>query len=290
MKHSVTAALALATTTFGFAAFAQQPGVGAEGSAAVGTGTQGGLATEATPAAAPVAAPAVAPAPVAVAPAAAVGESDHDAMVGRLAIGYLGFMNMPYGATSNAGSNGASAYAAAPIIGMRYWLNPGLGIDVGLGITTTFGTSKAESGGVAVSTNATAPTGIGVHFGMPIALKSAKHYSFQIIPEMNLAYAQQAIAATTGATATPASDLSGLHFDLGARAGAELHFGFIGVPELSLVGSVGLRASINQTKTETTPANAPTIKYSDSRTVIETTVGNNPWDIFTGGISAFYYL
>lgn len=291
MKRSVSAAIALATSTFGFAAFAQQAGVAADGTAAVGTGTTGVTAAAApAPAPAPAAAPAVAPAPAPVADVA-VGGSDHDAMAGHLALGYLGFMNIPVGAIGNPNSN-VFATTAAPIVGMRYWLNSGMGIDAGLGLTTTFGSTKTEAAGLSTSVNATAPTGIGVHFGVPIALSAARHYAFEIIPEMNLAYAQQAIS-TEANNNGGALDLSGLHVDLGARAGAEIHFGFIGVPELSLVGSIGLRASINQGKTEQSPPPGTagvTAKATDTRTVIETTVGNNPWDIFTGNISAFYYL
>lgn len=207
-------------------------------------------------------------------------------MVGRLAVGYLGFVSIPFGSLDGIGVNepGADQIASAPVVGIRYWLNPSVGIDAGLGVTTTFGTEKAESLGVSTSTNATAPTGLAVHFGLPLALKAVKHYAFQIIPEVNIGYAQQAIpnqAATLGI------DHSGLHLDIGARAGAEVHFGFIGIPELSLVGSVGLRVDVNQTKTENKATNVTT---KSTRTVIHTTVGNEPWDMFVGNISAFYYL
>jgi hypothetical protein len=236
----------------------------------------------------PAAAPPPAPPPETAPPPpeAAPAESDHHAMVGRLAVGYLGFVSIPFGALSGIDVNepGANQIASAPVVGIRYWMNPSVGIDAGLGITTTFGTQKVEGLGVSTSTNATAPTGLAVHFGLPLALKAVKHYAFQIIPEVNIGYAQQAIpnqAATLG------TDHSGFHLDIGARAGAEVHFGFIGIPELSLVGSVGLRVDINQTKTEDKASN---ITVKDSRTVIRTTVGNEPWDMFVGNISAFYYL
>lgn len=214
--------------------------------------------------------------------------SDHESMVGRLAVGYLGYVNIPFGALASVDLNepaaGSAQYASAPVIGIRLWLNQGLGIDAGLGVTTTFGTQKNEAPGVSASTNATAPTGLAVHFGVPLALKAAKHYAFELIPETNIGYAQQAIPNQATNLGT---DHSGLHLDIGARAGAEIHFGFIGIPELSLVGSVGLRIDVSQTKTEN-KANNVTVK--DTRTVVHTTVGNDPWDIFMGNISAFYYL
>ena len=290
MKRYVWAATMLATSTVGFSALGQQAAATGETSTAVGVGTTGNVSAEATQAAAPsqaaAAAPANAPAAAPAADAAAAG-SDHEAMVGRIAFGYLGYVNIPYGEMGGAGPNFSPAAAVAPVIGMRLWLNSTLGIDAGLGLTTTFGTHQAPdptTAGATVSTNATAPTGLAVHFGMPLALKAARHYTFEIIPEMNIGYAQQAISS--GANG---QDLSGLHLDIGARAGAELHFGFIGIPELSLVGSVGLRADINQTKTETRVGNNTTT-VKDSRTVIQTTVGDNPWNIFVGNVSAFYYL
>jgi hypothetical protein len=290
MKCHVWAATVLATTTFGFSALAQQAAATGEAAAGIGTGTTGSVTAEATaPAPAPAAAaPAVAPAP-APAPAEAAGDSDHDAMVGRLAFGYLGYVNIPFGAftSENANFSTPAFTAAAPVIGMRLWLNQTLGIDAGLGLTTTFGTHQApDATGGTVSTNATAPTGLAVHFGMPLALRAAKHYAFEIIPEMNIGYAQASIA---NAAANTGTDYTGLHVDIGGRAGAELHFGFIGVPELSLVGSVGVRVDMHQTKTEARVGNVTTT-VKDSRTIIGTTVGDNPWNIFIGNVSAFYYL
>lgn len=296
MKGPISAAVVLATSTLVFSAMGQQVSATADGSASAGA-TQA-VAAPAEPVAQPAApaepAPAAAAAPAppanaAAAPVDAPAQGDHDAVVGHLGIGYLGFMSMPYGAAGDPDSNGALAVAAAPIIGVRYWLNPGMGIDAGIGITTTFGSTKVEAGGQAQSVSATAPTGLGVHFGVPLALSSSKHFAFEIIPETNLAYAQQAVP-TEANGGLGAIDHSGLHFDLGARAGGEVHFGFIGVPELSLVGSVGLRATMNQTKSATTPTGGATTTVKESRTLIETTVGNNPWDIFTGNVSAIYYL
>ncbi|HEY5962048.1 MAG TPA: hypothetical protein VIV60_36075, partial [Polyangiaceae bacterium] len=220
MTRHVWLPTTLATLTFGISAFAQQASVGGE--ATLGTGASGNAAAEAAPAPAPVAAPAVAaPAPVAAAPAVET-LSDHDAVVGRLAVGYLGYTRLPFGAVGNVNNNFPATYAVAPIIGIRYWLSQRMGIDAGLGVTTTFGSQKVESGGQSISTNATAPTGLAVHFGVPLALSSAKHFSFQIIPEMNLGYAQQALTDAAGVE----NELSGIHFDIGARVGGELHFGF----------------------------------------------------------------
>jgi hypothetical protein len=294
MKFRIGAATVLFSITLQQASFAQQASVADDPAANASVAAQPALSAVTQPAApaypepAPAQAAAAQPkAPVEVPDVETRATSDHDAMVGRLAVGYLGFVRIPFGALASLDLNeptGPAQYALAPVVGVRLWLNSTLGIDAGLGVTTTFGTHKSESPGVSNSTNATAPTGLAVHFGLPLALKAAKHYAFQLIPEANIGYAQQAIPNPETNLGT---DLSGLHLDIGARAGAEVHFGFIGVPELSLVGSVGLRVDVNQTKTENKATN---VTDKDTRTVVHTTVGNNPWDIFMGSISAFYYL
>jgi hypothetical protein len=238
------------------------------------------------PAAAPAAAPAPAPAPAApaAAPTAAkpAGTSDHDAMVGHLAVGYMGFSNVPFGFLQDTGNIYPDAQIArAPVVGVRYWFNSGLGLDAGFGLTTTFGSnSTPAAGGATTSTDASAPTAYVFHGGLPIAFAASNHYVFELIPEINFGYAQQAILN---------GDMSGMHFDMGARVGTEIHFGFIGIPQLALQASVGLKIDVNQTKTETTVAGV-TSKSTSSRTVVGTTVYDNPWNIFLGNVSALYYL
>ena len=226
----------------------------------------------------PVAAAAAPPA--APPPAMATGESDHDAMVGHLGVGYLGMAYVPYGSIP-VGTNDypADQQAPAPVIGVRYWLDPRMGIDAGLGFSTTFGSNSTTppGGGGSTSVDAQAPTAIVLHGGLPLALMSARHYAFEIIPELNIGYA----SADQGT-----QSVSGLHVDLGARAGAEIQFGFMGIPQLALQGSVGLRLNINRTKTE--PDGGANV--TSSRTVIATTVYDNPWNIFAGNVAALYYF
>lgn len=279
-KRLICAASAFAIWTVGYPALAQQVEAKGEASATLGASASGNAAGETNASAGTAtAAPASTPAAGAAAPLAT--ESDHDAMVGRLAIGYLGYTRIGYGAMANNETNEATAApgapAVAPIIGVRYWLDPMLGIDAGLGLTTTFGTHDAAG----AKTDAAAPTGLAVHFGVPLALRAAKHYAFEIIPEMNFAYASHGAGPV---------DYSGMHIDVGARAGAEIHFGFIGIPELSLVGSLGLRMDIESTKTETDNGAGGTITNKDSRWFLHTTVNDSPWNIFIGNVSAFYYL
>jgi len=232
-----------------------QPAPAADASASTSGSAQVGMAL---PGAAPQA-------------AAVAGSSDHDAVVGRLAVGYLGRNGI------NIGAGGALAGVAidAPVIGVRYWLSDMLGIDAGLGFGMTSGSTDDAMG---ESTDLPGWRLFMVHGGVPLSLASAGHFSFQIVPELNLG-----IASASQTVAGVDASSSGFHLDIGARAGAEIHFGFIDVPQLSLQGSVGLRMNIDSTSAD--PGDAGSSRFS-----LGTTVGDNPWNIFTSNVAALYYF
>jgi len=199
--------------------------------------------------------------------AAVAGASDHDAVVGRLAVGYMGRSVV----TTNLG--GA---IPVPVIGVRYWLSDMLGIDAGLGFGLTSGSNEVMG-----NSNDTPSWHLFmIHGGVPLSLASAGHFSFQIVPELNLGFAG-ASAEAGGMT----NKASGFHLDVGARAGAEIHFGFINVPQLSLQGSVGLRLNMDSTSQTVNDVDTSTSGFS-----LGTTVGDNPWNIFTSNVAALYYF
>lgn len=205
--------------------------------------------------------------------AAVAGNSDHDSVVGRLAVGYLGRTSVnivnPMGLDPTV--------IPAPVIGVRYWLSDMIGIDAGIGLGLT--SSSTEAGGT--DTDGPGWHAFLIHGGVPISLASAGHFSFQIVPELNVGFA--------GASFTPPMGMevssSGFHLDVGARAGAEIHFGFMNIPQLSLQGGVGLRFNMDSQSQEVAGAEA-----SSSQTSLSTTVNGDPWDIFTSNISALYYF
>ncbi|MES1186781.1 MAG: hypothetical protein ABUL60_23410 [Myxococcales bacterium] len=202
--------------------------------------------------------------------AAVAGSSDHDAVVGRLAVGYLG----RNGVTIAGGVT--PTVIPAPVIGVRYWLSDMLGIDAGLGFGLTSGSAEVAG----QSNDGPSWHLFMIHGGVPLSLASAGHFSFQIVPELNLGFAgaSQDVGGVT-------NKASGFHLDVGARAGAEIHFGFINVPQLSLQGSVGLR--LNMDSTSQTVMN---VDSSNSAFSLGTTVGDNPWNIFTSNVAALYYF
>ncbi len=211
---------------------------------------------------------------------------DHDRFIGRFAVGYFGVSQLPI-AAGGPGQNGGvtQANVNAPIVGVRYWLNRQIGIDGGLGFGLSSGSAEAVNGGTTTTTDHPSAFGLALHGGVPIALAHGKHYTFLAIPEMNIGFTSGTIKQTNA----PDISLSGFRFDLGGRIGAEIHFGFIGLPELSLEGSVGLAFHRIAYKSSTT-ANGTTVSGSDGTTSFGTNVQSDPWALFVNNISAFYYF
>jgi hypothetical protein len=257
------------------------------------------MAEEPAPAAAPAPAPEPAPAPApvtvqtqttttyaggggggmtlpgAAAPAQAVaGDSDHDQVIGTLGVGYLGMNGMSVDTIGNV--------VPAPIIGVRYWIDEMIGIDAGLGIGIRSHSLSNNGADVPQASD----TAFLLHGGIPLSLASAGHFSFQIVPELNVGFGSRSVDAPPGGTSQSGS---GFHFDIGARAGAEIHFGFMGLPKLSLQGSVGLKLASDSVKHENrAPGGTQTNK--ESQLSFGTTLQDNPWNIFTGNVAALYYF
>ena len=224
---------------------------------------------------------------------AAPGASDHDLVVGRLAATYFGITDVGAGANPlpDPGSY-TSPYAVtgfAPVVGIRYWISGLLGIDAGVGLSIVGGSTSFEAPPAdAVDSDRDSFTAFVFHAGVPLALASADHFTFEVIPEANIAIA----SAGDDPNDDAAGDVShnGFHFDVGARAGAEIHFGFMKIPQLALQASVGLRFDYDSGKsTDGTGAGADT-ETSTSRTELHTTVQGAPWAIFTNNIAALYYF
>lgn len=241
---------------------------------------QAAATTTTTTTTTPVAAPAPATAPAAPAqagmtlpgatPDPAADAADHAAVVGHFGIGYMGRRSI---VTDIGAADPVSV--DVPVIGARYWLSPLMGIDAGVGMLFSAGSNKVGN----VSADSQGYSVFILHGGVPLALAGSKHFSFQVVPEANIGFSSSQRAAN-------GPKLSGFHLDLGARAGAEIQFGFIGIPELSLQAGVGLALNYDRAKA-TPPAGDATVQ---SRTSLGTSVGDNPWNIFTGNVAALYYF
>jgi hypothetical protein len=208
-------------------------------------------------------------------PARTGGPTDHSQFVGDFAIGFLGLQSIDIASDP---ITAAPTTVTAPVIGARYWLDEGMGIDAGIGFAFGSASTTTEAGDTTTETDLPQPTAFILHGGVPFALADSQYFVFELIPELNIGFAGNTVGD---------NEFRGFHLDIGARAGAEVHFGFIDIPQLSLQAGIGVnlaydRISISNDTTD--------ISTSVSGSSFGTTVGNNPWDIFTSSISALYYF
>lgn len=223
------------------------------------------------------------------------GMTDHEQVIGKFAVGYFGFAQVPL-ATGVAPTGPVAPNAAipvpgvrtinAPTIGVRYWLGERLGIDAGLGLGIASQSADRSSGNASGSTSSSTPIAIALHGGVPLVPAYGKHYKFLFVPEINLATAFE----TESAPGVPDQGRSGLLIDLGARVGTEIQFGFIGVPQLALQASVGLAFRRTSWRTAFTDAAGVDHQHAGSAVGLGTTVQSDPWAIFANNISALYYF
>ncbi len=224
------------------------------------------------------------------------GITDHEKVVGKFGVMYFGVTQQPIG--TGAAANVGRGTVQTPVIGMRYWLQERLGIDVGVGFNF-FSSSRAveANGQPEATTDGPAVLAFALHGGLPLAFAYGKHYKFLLVPELNLGYATQTEAAQNvppGAPTPPDIHRSGFRFDVGARVGTEIQFGFIGIPELALQASVGLnfrRQVWSASRDANAAAGVPNPESSsDGQNNLGTTVQSDPWALFVNNISAIYYF
>lgn len=208
-------------------------------------------------------------------------DTDHGSVVGHFGVGFFGVLEVPVagaGATPNF-----TATVSAPSLGVRYWLQDWLGIEaaLGIGIEST-GTSVEDDDGEA-STNGPSLFALALHGAVPLVFASSKHFAFEVIPELNIAFATGGVDDESPANNDV--DVSGVLLELGARVGAEIQFGFIDIPQLALQATVGLhlRYEGRSQSVGDTDTSAHSFRFG-------TTVQGEPWDIFQGNLSAIYYF
>lgn len=203
--------------------------------------------------------------------------SDHDQVVGSFGIGYMGYRQMLIGNATNGGTG--VEVVTAPVVGARFWFTDGVGLDVGLGFSATDAVTQTQAG---ADSDLPGPFTAILHAGLPLALSVHQHFTFQVVPELNFGMAGNTIEGVGGADDQVAR---GMHFDIGARAGAEIQFGFIDIPQLSLQSGVGLALSYDATTYEDGTGTGEFAQMS-----FGTGVGDNPWNIFTANVAALYYF
>jgi hypothetical protein len=224
--------------------------------------------------------PVAAPAPPPVASTPPPSTSDHDALVHHLAVGYFGASQLPIGVPpSGPGAPPTGGTVTAPAIGVRYWFSRRYGLDAAIGLGFSSGSDTVTGPGTSATASAPTSFGMDFHGGLPIAVASVSHYVFEVIPEALVGF-------TTGSIpGAPTQHISGFVANLGGRAGAELHFGFIGIPQLSLQATIGLY--YNHTSFGWSQGAS---SGSVQANAISTSVQAAPWAVFVNNISALYYF
>jgi hypothetical protein len=237
-------------------------------------------------------------APEAKAEKAEKTKSDHEKVVGRFGIGYFGQYDVPlgFGAAISPGTPVRAPTEAAQMIGFRYWWSR-VRLDVAFGWNMGSGTQTA--GGV--KSDQVSTLVLAGRVAVPFALYVGDHYTFFMGPEISYGSAGETVPArqpTIPGIPRPADTThSGKRFTLGGRAGAEVQFGFIGIPHLALDATIGL--ALDLTKGETTgpgtgPAvpgePAPTASGDYARTAIRSSTQHQPWNIFVSNVAAVYYF
>jgi hypothetical protein len=209
---------------------------------------------------------------------APAGGSDHDMFIGHMAFGYYGTRGVPVG----PGTAAAPAVQQTPVVGIRYWATPMIGIDAGLGFFTTSSSTNTQPQPPGMTLDGPSALTFVIHGGVPIALAGSNHFSFQITPELDVGFGSGTIHNMAPLANT---DLSGFLLQVGARAGGEVYFGFIGIPQLALDASVGLALTSTSGKATTGPGS----QKVSSLTVTTANV-SQPWDIFRTNVAVRYYF
>jgi hypothetical protein len=223
------------------------------------------------------------------------GPTDHSVVVGHLGLRYFGSADVAALGFNN-GMIVQGGTQAIHTVGMRYWLNGSLGIEAGLGIGFSSGstTLTSQTGGMQTQTQSDQPNffGIGLQVGLPIMVAEAKHLAIHVDPYLFLRYGTSGITTGSG-DSTRDNSLNAIQFGLGANAVAELQFGFLGLPQLGLQAQFGFGlAYANQSATSVTLRNNDTETGSRSSFGIGTTIGPNYGlaEIISGSLSAVWYF
>jgi hypothetical protein len=222
------------------------------------------------------------------------GITDHEKVVGKFGVGYMGMTQLPIGEGGPGAGGGlgiTQGTVNTPVIGVRYWLMEKIGIDAGIGFSLANSSQTTLVNNVETTTDGPAILGGALHAGLPLAFAYGKHYKFLLVPEVNLGLTRR-VEKQTGANPPPDIVRSGFRFDIGARVGTEIQFGFIGVPELALQATVGLGFQRQVWSNSQDSGNGvPTPREASiSSNGLGTTVQSDPWALLVNNISALYYF
>lgn len=223
--------------------------------------------------------------------------TDHEVVIGAWGLGYSGMVQVPLPLAVPVGRGDQAGMQPndklnlrqvfIPTLGLRKWFSKRRGFDAGLGIALSTGADSATYGSVKSTVDKETMFALSARVGLPIVPVDTRHMAFMVIPEANIGFATSNVAAEFDENAPPDAKLRGFSANFGLRVGAEVHFGFMGLPRLSLQAGVGLYVTAQW-------ASATVSNQSLSTYDVSVGLGSaeDPWDIFTGisNLSARYYF
>lgn len=210
----------------------------------------------------------------------ATNQTDHERVIRAFGVGVLGSVRL-----DNLGANSVTA----PLLGLRYWMSEGMGLEFGVGVAHHSGTLSND---IAGQSNLDDPTiwGFAGHAGVPLALFHDKHFTFLVLPEANFGFSTWRQADDKNTVGDSGESGRAWLAEVGARAGAEVHFGFMGLPMLSLTGSVGAHLTYRDSLYKSVGTAGNETEAGHYTLDLTTANHNDPWDIFSSSISALYYF
>ncbi len=202
-------------------------------------------------------------------------ETDHGAVADAFGIEYLGSQRVGY--IDHSGADFTDLRAAG--LGLRMWFSDKVGLDAGL----LFGYAAPEDYQGGTFLGSYTAYAFGLHLGVPLALKAYRHLTFLVVPEARVLFGGVSYLGKNedGSQDWTSSDLL---FRLGARAGAEVQFGFWGIPQLAVQMSVGLALQYLSQSAEMTQNRDDN---ADAKQLDVVTLAD---DLFEGTVRVVYYL
>jgi hypothetical protein len=209
--------------------------------------------------------------------------------MGRWGLGYFGQMDVPIGWT---GARAEGSSVPLQMVGARTWLGR-VRLDLAIGVNLQHGSNDVDG----TTTSQPSLYAWGARVAAPIALYSAQNFTVYLGPEIAYGRATETTPAVaenpvTGAPAKPEVDHSGHRFAIGARGGAEVHFGFMGLPRLALDATLGLSLDLTAGYSDgiATKSYLPNGSASYSHVALQSFTSHQPWNIFITNVAAVYYF
>lgn len=209
--------------------------------------------------------------------------TDHARVVGRYGIGLLGVTTV-----NSLLPDGSTQLVNVPILGVRHWVSRSWGLQAGFGLAHHSGTARNT---IAGPNDLDDPTtwAFTLEAGVPLAFYHDKHYTFLFLPATGFGFASWRLTDDANTLGDQGAIGKAWLLNIGARLGAEIQFGFIDLPMLSLQASVGARLIYRKARVSNVVDGIDESRRHWTLD-LETANYNDPWDIFVSSITALYYF